>query len=202
MLASPLPEAPAHPRELQWDVQPLILRPLSISRLVVIQSFCCGRTPAPPMSQALLLPVTAAGGRTAHAAVVARQMGKPCIVGTKALAVNAADHLSPASLSRNAIGCRSTARRDRFTSNAATLPLTGRTPNWRNRALAPNDLRHSSCELGDGYLNAPPDVSLKTFYGCRSRPELLLVGLIRLLMNCGCILRIARAPAVVLAIHL
>jgi pyruvate,orthophosphate dikinase len=36
--------------------------------------------------------VTAAGGRTAHAALVARQMGKPCIVGTKALVINAASH--------------------------------------------------------------------------------------------------------------
>jgi len=34
--------------------------------------------------------VTAAGGRTAHAALVARQMGKPCIVGATALAVHAA----------------------------------------------------------------------------------------------------------------
>ena len=36
--------------------------------------------------------VTAAGGRTAHAALVARQMGKPCIVGTKALVINATNH--------------------------------------------------------------------------------------------------------------
>jgi pyruvate,orthophosphate dikinase len=34
--------------------------------------------------------VTAAGGRTAHAALVARQMGKPCVVGCAALAVDAA----------------------------------------------------------------------------------------------------------------
>jgi pyruvate, orthophosphate dikinase len=34
--------------------------------------------------------VTAAGGRTAHAALVARQMGKPCIVGCTALKVDAA----------------------------------------------------------------------------------------------------------------
>jgi len=34
--------------------------------------------------------VTAAGGRTAHAALVARQMGKPCIVGCPALAVEGA----------------------------------------------------------------------------------------------------------------
>jgi pyruvate,orthophosphate dikinase len=33
--------------------------------------------------------LTAAGGRTAHAAVVARQMGKPCIVGCKDLTVDA-----------------------------------------------------------------------------------------------------------------
>jgi pyruvate, orthophosphate dikinase len=31
--------------------------------------------------------VTAVGGRTAHAALVARQMGKPCIVGCAALAI-------------------------------------------------------------------------------------------------------------------
>jgi pyruvate, orthophosphate dikinase len=36
--------------------------------------------------------VTAAGGRTAHAALVARQMGKPCIVGTKALVIDAESH--------------------------------------------------------------------------------------------------------------
>jgi pyruvate,orthophosphate dikinase len=34
--------------------------------------------------------VTAAGGRTAHAALVARQMGKPCIVGCAALAIDEA----------------------------------------------------------------------------------------------------------------
>jgi len=34
--------------------------------------------------------VTAVGGRTAHAALVARQMGKPCIVGCTALSVEAA----------------------------------------------------------------------------------------------------------------
>lgn len=34
--------------------------------------------------------VTAAGGRTAHAALVARQMGKPCIVGCTALSVDPA----------------------------------------------------------------------------------------------------------------
>jgi pyruvate,orthophosphate dikinase len=34
--------------------------------------------------------VTAVGGRTAHAALVARQMGKPCIVGCAALAVDVA----------------------------------------------------------------------------------------------------------------
>ena len=36
--------------------------------------------------------VTAVGGRTAHAALVARQMGKPCIVGCAALTVNTANH--------------------------------------------------------------------------------------------------------------
>ena len=36
--------------------------------------------------------VTAAGGRTAHAALVARQMDKPCIVGCADLAVDAAAH--------------------------------------------------------------------------------------------------------------
>jgi len=36
--------------------------------------------------------VTAVGGRTAHAALVARQMGKPCIVGCAALAVDAKRH--------------------------------------------------------------------------------------------------------------
>jgi pyruvate,orthophosphate dikinase len=36
--------------------------------------------------------VTAIGGRTAHAALVARQMGKPCIVGCKALSVDVANH--------------------------------------------------------------------------------------------------------------
>jgi pyruvate,orthophosphate dikinase len=34
--------------------------------------------------------LTAAGGRTAHAAVVARQLGKPCVVGCQALTVDAA----------------------------------------------------------------------------------------------------------------
>lgn len=36
--------------------------------------------------------VTAVGGRTAHAALVARQMGKPCIVGSTALTVDVASH--------------------------------------------------------------------------------------------------------------
>jgi pyruvate,orthophosphate dikinase len=36
--------------------------------------------------------VTAVGGRTAHAALVARQMGKPCVVGCAGLAVDAAQH--------------------------------------------------------------------------------------------------------------
>ena len=36
--------------------------------------------------------VTAVGGRTAHAALVARQMGKPCIVGCTELSVDAAGH--------------------------------------------------------------------------------------------------------------
>jgi pyruvate,orthophosphate dikinase len=36
--------------------------------------------------------MTAVGGRTAHAALVARQMGKPCIVGSAALTVDAASH--------------------------------------------------------------------------------------------------------------
>jgi pyruvate, orthophosphate dikinase len=36
--------------------------------------------------------VTAIGGRTAHAALVARQMGKPCIVGCSGLSVDAASH--------------------------------------------------------------------------------------------------------------
>jgi pyruvate, orthophosphate dikinase len=36
--------------------------------------------------------VTAIGGRTAHAALVAREMGKPCIVGCTALSVDAASH--------------------------------------------------------------------------------------------------------------
>jgi pyruvate, orthophosphate dikinase len=36
--------------------------------------------------------VTAVGGRTAHAALVARQMGKPCIVGCAGLSVDVAGH--------------------------------------------------------------------------------------------------------------
>ncbi len=36
--------------------------------------------------------VTAVGGRTAHAALVARQMGKPCVVGCTALSVDVAGH--------------------------------------------------------------------------------------------------------------
>jgi pyruvate,orthophosphate dikinase len=36
--------------------------------------------------------VTATGGRTAHAALVARQMGKPCIVGCSSLAIDLAAH--------------------------------------------------------------------------------------------------------------
>jgi pyruvate,orthophosphate dikinase len=36
--------------------------------------------------------VTAVGGRTAHAALVARQMGKPCVVGCGALKVDVAGH--------------------------------------------------------------------------------------------------------------
>lgn len=36
--------------------------------------------------------VTAVGGRTAHAALVARQMGKPCVVGCSALKVDVAGH--------------------------------------------------------------------------------------------------------------
>jgi len=36
--------------------------------------------------------ITAVGGRTAHAALVARQMGKPCIVGCAALSIDGAGH--------------------------------------------------------------------------------------------------------------
>jgi pyruvate,orthophosphate dikinase len=36
--------------------------------------------------------VTAVGGRTAHAALVARQMGKPCVVGCTALSIDAVRH--------------------------------------------------------------------------------------------------------------
>ena len=36
--------------------------------------------------------VTAIGGRTAHAALVARQMGKPCIVGCSGLSIDVAGH--------------------------------------------------------------------------------------------------------------
>ncbi|MEI9805743.1 MAG: PEP-utilizing enzyme [Pseudolabrys sp.] len=36
--------------------------------------------------------ITAIGGRTAHAALVARQMGRPCIVGCAALSVDVAGH--------------------------------------------------------------------------------------------------------------
>jgi pyruvate,orthophosphate dikinase len=36
--------------------------------------------------------VTAIGGRTAHAALVARQMGKPCIVGCAGLSIDTASH--------------------------------------------------------------------------------------------------------------
>ena len=46
--------------------------------------------------------VTAVGGRTAHAALVARQMGKPCIVGCTALSVEPAAHA--AQLAGTAIG--------------------------------------------------------------------------------------------------
>ena len=38
--------------------------------------------------------VTAAGGRTAHAALVARQMGKPCVVGCEQLVVDAPHRLA------------------------------------------------------------------------------------------------------------
>ena len=46
--------------------------------------------------------VTAVGGRTAHAALVARQMGKPCIVGCTALSVEPAARA--AQLAGTAIG--------------------------------------------------------------------------------------------------
>ncbi len=36
--------------------------------------------------------VTAIGGRTAHAALVARQMGRPCVVGCTELSVDAVRH--------------------------------------------------------------------------------------------------------------
>jgi pyruvate, orthophosphate dikinase len=36
--------------------------------------------------------LTAAGGRTAHAALVARQMGRPCVVGCRTLAVDGVEH--------------------------------------------------------------------------------------------------------------
>jgi pyruvate,orthophosphate dikinase len=36
--------------------------------------------------------VTAVGGRTAHAALVARQLGKPCIVGCRELSIDVAGH--------------------------------------------------------------------------------------------------------------
>jgi pyruvate,orthophosphate dikinase len=46
--------------------------------------------------------VTAIGGRTAHAALVARQMGKPCVVGCTGLSIDAVRH--NARLSGTAIG--------------------------------------------------------------------------------------------------
>jgi pyruvate,orthophosphate dikinase len=46
--------------------------------------------------------VTAVGGRTAHAALVARQMGKPCVVGCTGLSIDAVRH--NARLSGTAIG--------------------------------------------------------------------------------------------------
>jgi pyruvate,orthophosphate dikinase len=48
--------------------------------------------------------LTAAGGRTAHAALVARHMGKPCIVGCRALSVNSDEHCARLGDSRLAEG--------------------------------------------------------------------------------------------------
>jgi pyruvate,orthophosphate dikinase len=48
--------------------------------------------------------LTAAGGRTAHAALVARHMGKPCIVGCRALSVNSDEHRARLGDSRLAEG--------------------------------------------------------------------------------------------------
>jgi pyruvate,orthophosphate dikinase len=86
--------------------------------------------------------VTIVGARTAHAALVARQMGKPCIVGCSSIAVNAQD-------GRARIGCAAIAEGDWLTidgesghlylgrlETATTRPETelAEIAQWRRRA--------------------------------------------------------------------
>ena len=82
----------------------LWLRPASLAAVLVSrasmrrrrapaasQRSSCGVRPPPPTSADLLSVqgiLTAVGGRTAHAAVVAREMGKVCLVGCRALSID------------------------------------------------------------------------------------------------------------------
>ena len=77
--------------------------------------------------------VTAIGGRTAHAALVARQMGKPCIVGCAGLTIDVESHgAAPEARVERQIGSRSTARRERSTPAAAMSSPIVRRRSWRS----------------------------------------------------------------------
>ena len=80
--------APARRRASPSDARHSIPPAPRVWRQAATRSFSCAPIPAPPMSPDLRSSagiVTAVGGRTAHAALVARQMDKPCIVGCAAL---------------------------------------------------------------------------------------------------------------------
>ena len=96
----------------------------------------CAATPRPRTSAGFAAAdgiLTAVGGRTAHAAVVARQMGKVCLVGCRALAIDearGAARLGDRAVLRKATGSRSTARPAKFRSGDAKLSPSARR-NWR-----------------------------------------------------------------------
>ena len=79
--------------------------------------------------------ITAIGGRTAHAALVARQMGKPCIVGCSGLSIDVAGRraqLAGAAIKEGGTGSRSTAKPPTQSIWAAVKSLpSGRKPSWR-----------------------------------------------------------------------
>ncbi len=74
--------------------------------------------------------LTARGGMTSHAAVVARGMGRPCVSGASAVSINLAERTLRIGIARTARRrCDHARRRRRARSWRAWCPLSS--PNWR-----------------------------------------------------------------------